>query len=88
MAFQSSNSAWLYLKSKDYLPGHPESLFEMGYLLYKRLFIFLISGIFFAGSSGMVTLYLNLFGSSISSILKDTIEVDETNDLMVFLTSK
>ncbi len=76
ISFQTTNSSWLYLKGKDFLPGQPESLFEIGYILLKRSSIFLVSGILFLTSLGMVMIYLIIFGGTMGSVVQDIWSID------------
>ena len=71
MAIQTVSSVHLYLAAKDLIPGKPESLFEIGYVLYKRSYIFFISGIIVLNSFGMMLIYFILFGDTTSSVVRD-----------------
>ena len=59
------NQTWLYLQVKDLIPGKPESLYEMGYMLMKRKSIFLISIILNVNSLGLVMVYFIVYSSTI-----------------------
>jgi len=76
MSFQTSNSSWLYLKSKDLIEGQPESLYEIGYVLFERSSIFVISFILFVTGFGMVMIYLIIFGKTSASVIKDCMAVE------------
>ena len=69
--FQTINSTWLYLMVKDLIPGKPESLYEIGYMLMRRPSIFLISSILFLNSLGLVMVYFIVYGKTIVSVMKD-----------------
>ena len=65
------NQTWLYLQVKDLIPGKPESLYEMGYMLLKRKSIFLISGILNVNSLGLVMVYFIVYSNTIQSVVTD-----------------
>ena len=73
MGLSTINSSILYLKAKDLTPGKPESLYELGYILFKRKSIFAISLILFINSFGLVMVYFMIFGNTIGSILGSTV---------------
>ena len=83
MAISTVNSSLLYLKAKDLTPGKPESLFELGYILFKRKSIFSISGILSINSFGMCMVYFMIFGNTIASILGS---VNGVKDVNTYLT--
>lgn len=68
MAAQTINSVWLYMRAKDLVPGNPESLYELGYILFQRKAIFMISGILALNSLGMVMVYFIIFGKTMGGI--------------------
>ena len=57
-AVLQSNTLRLLLYSKDLLPGKPESMFEIGYLLFQRKSIFVISTVLVLYSLGLIIAYL------------------------------
>jgi len=69
MALLTTNSTWLYLKCKDLIPGKPESLFEIGYILFKRNAIFGISFILALYSLGLCMVYFIIFGETMGRIV-------------------
>ena len=69
MAIQTVFSVRLYLAAKDLLPGAPESLFEIGFILFKRSSIFYVSTIIIANSSGLMLIYFIVFGDTLSSLV-------------------
>ena len=80
MAIQTVFSVRLYLAAKDFLPGNPESLFEIGYILFKRSSIFYICIIIILNSSGLMLIYFIVFGDTLSSLVKNLNDsVDDTN---------
>jgi len=52
------------MKAKDLIPGKPESLYEIGYILFKRKAIFAISGIMMLNAFGMCMVYFIIFGKT------------------------
>ena len=63
------SSAWLYLNTKDLIQGKPESLFEIGYMLFHRSSIFFISAVLAINAFGMVMIYLITFAGIMQSIV-------------------
>jgi len=76
MSYQTCNFSWLYLNAKDLIEGKPESLFEIGYILFARSSIFVISFILFVTSFGMTMIYLIIFGNTAGSVVKDIFAID------------
>lgn len=68
MGCLTTNSTWLYLKCKDLIPGKPESMFEIGYVLFKRNAIFGISFILALYSFGLCMVYFIIFGQTMGSL--------------------
>lgn len=73
-AFQELNSTQLYLGSKDLIPGKPESLYEIGFMLYKRASIFFISAIIAINGFGLCMVYFITFGEIVESIFLDMLK--------------
>ena len=71
MAIQTTYSAKLYLVAKEMLPGQPESMFEIGFILFKRNSIFLICTIIIFNSFGLMLIYFILFGDTLSGLVKN-----------------
>tara|TARA_B110000285_G_C15001531_1_gene551665 strand:- start:530 stop:1120 length:591 start_codon:yes stop_codon:yes gene_type:complete len=71
MAIQTVLSVELYLAAKDFLPGKPESMFEMGYIIFKRNSIFFICSIIILNSFGLMLVYFIVFGDTLSSLVSD-----------------
>ena len=42
-SLQTVNACYLYMKVKDLIPGKPESLYEIGYMLMGKSSIYIIS---------------------------------------------
>lgn len=72
-----TSSCYILLKTKDVIPGKPESLFEMGYILIGRPFIFIMSFTLFTYCTFLTIAYFFLFGGVVSSLIKGQ---DETRD--------
>jgi amino acid permease len=81
MGIQTVYSVKLYLAAKDFLPGNPGSMFEIGYILFKRTSIFYICAIIIMNSFGLMLIYFIVFGDTLSSLMinlskTDSIDVD------------
>lgn len=61
----------MYLATKDLIPGKPESLFEIGYMLFKRASIFFVSAIITINGFGLCMVYFITFGGIVESIFID-----------------
>lgn len=59
----------LYLGIKDAVPGQPESLYEIGYMLIGRKSIFIIGGILFVNSLGACMIYFITFGDTMGQLV-------------------
>ena len=57
-------SSNLYLYVKDLVPDHPESLYEIGYLLMGRASIFVLASTFIVNSFGLCLIYFSVFGDT------------------------
>jgi len=77
VTLQTQNSSWLYLKAKDLIPGKPESLYEIGYMLMGRKSIFILSIILALNSFGMVMVYFIVYGNTIQSVIIDLTTLTE-----------
>ena len=71
------NTSWLYLKTKDLLPGKPESIFEIGYILFERKSIFVISVVLVLNSLGLVMVYFINFAKIMASLCQDIFLITE-----------
>ena len=60
----------MYLEAKDNIPGELESLFEIGFYLIGRKFIFVISGIILVLSYGESIARLHVVGKILQSLIK------------------
>ena len=74
---QTSNSTWLYLTVKDLIPGKPESLYEIGYMLMKRKSIFIISSVLTLNSLGLVMAYYIVYSTTILSVVTDLADLKD-----------
>jgi len=64
------------VQAKDFLPGRPESLYEIGYHLFKRMSIFMISFIITFNSFGLMIIYNIIFGDVLSGLVKNVSDED------------
>lgn len=55
-------SAKVYFKTRELIPGKPESFYEMGYMLSGRISIYIVSFIIFFLCFGLSIIYFVLFG--------------------------
>ena len=76
MTLSTVNSCSLYLRTKDLIPGRPESLYEIGYSLFKRSSIFIISAILLVNGIGIVILYFIVYGNIMVGLSNDFINKD------------
>lgn len=76
-AAQSTYSILLYLKAKDYLPGKPQSLYEMGFILFNRSSIFMISAVLTFTSFGLIIIYFMVFSGTFSALILDLTSICE-----------
>ena len=51
------------------IPGKPESIFEIGYMLFKRRSIFVLCIVLWALAVGMTMVYFIIFGNTCGSIV-------------------
>jgi len=58
----------LYLQIKDMLPGKPESLFELGYLIQKRTSVFILGLLISLFTLGATVLYFKIFSHTMANI--------------------
>ena len=54
----------MYLHLKDIVPGKPESLYEIGFMLYGRKSIFMLGSILVINSCGLCMIYFIVFGDT------------------------
>ena len=57
-------SSNLYLWIKDVVPDHPDSLYEIGYMITGRASIFMLGSVFFLNSVGLCMIYFIVFGDT------------------------
>ena len=69
----------MYLYVKDIVPDHPESLFELGYMIIGRKSIFLLASIFIINSFGLCMIYFIVFGDTAGQLAASFAD-DETLD--------
>ena len=73
VAVHQCNTSWLYLNTKNLIIGQPESLYEIGFVLFSRPSIFFISAILVLNSFGLVMVYFIVFSNCMASIIVDTV---------------
>ena len=78
------NSCWLLLKTKDLCPGRPESLYELGFILFKRPSIFIISGLISISGLGISMIYFILFGKTLSYFVNSITGGGFINENVIF----
>jgi len=71
------NRAWLYLMSKDLIPGKPESMFEIGYYLFGRKSIFFIAAMILIWSAGICLIVTIVLGETWGSLMEDIFSLSE-----------
>lgn len=54
----------LYMAAKDIVPDKPSSLYEIGYMVMGRNSIFIVGGVQFLNSFGLMLVYFILFGDT------------------------
>jgi len=54
----------MYLYVKDIVPGQPESLYEIGFMLYGRKSIFILGSILVINAGGLCMIYFIVFGDT------------------------
>ena len=57
-------SSNMYLYVKDLVPDHPDSLYEIGYMIVGRASIFGLGSVFFLNSVGLCMIYFIVFGDT------------------------
>ena len=62
------------------MPGKPESLYELGYMLMARKSIFLLSGTLVLNSLGLVMVYFIVFSDTMKSVATDAFQVSADDD--------
>lgn len=68
MCFITLNSSMLYLQIRDMLPGKPDSLFEIGYLIQKRSSVFILGILINLYTLGATTLYFKVFSDIMANL--------------------
>ena len=54
----------MYLYIKDIVPDHPDSLYEIGYMIMGRASIFLLASILIINALGLCMIYFIVFGDT------------------------
>ena len=61
------------------MPGRPESLYEIAYMLMNRKSIFIISGTLLGNSFGIVMVYFIVFAKTMKSVAEDVVPDGKVN---------
>jgi len=89
MSLITINTSWIYLKAKDLIPGKPESMYEIGYMLVGRSSIFMLSVILVLNSLGLCMGYFIIFSNTFASFVKDVADIDaKATGFLGFLIKK
>ena len=80
MCIQTTYCVPLYLRAIEYLPGKPESMFEIGYLLFRRTGIFIVAFVVIFNSFGLILIYFITFGDTAHKIFHDVRRLSGHND--------
>ena len=68
VAIVSHISNMMYLKIKDLTPRRLESVYEIAYLMFGRVSIFLICTVMFLTNYGAIILYYMIIGETVSTL--------------------
>lgn len=80
----TQHSIYLYLQSKDLLPLHLESLFDIGFMLIGKKSIYIVSSAQFVMCSGLMMVYFIVFGDILSSMMSQLVFTAEEDKCTVF----
>ena len=72
-------SSNMYLYIKDIVPDHPDSLYELGFMIMGRKSIFLLASILIINSFGLCMIYFIVFGDTAGQLVASFTE-NETLD--------
>ena len=61
-------SVYIYLKTKDLTPRKYESTYEIAYLLFGRVSIFIVTGTLWAFGLGMMVMYYMILGETVGHL--------------------
>ena len=73
-----TGSVVIYLRVKDIIPDHPESLYEIGFLVIGRSAIFIVALIQFILSFGLMLVYFIVFGDTAGQLLANVFNNGDT----------
>ena len=62
--FATHTSSNMYLAIRDLVPDKPDSLYEIGYMLFGRKSIFILASVFFLNGFGLCMIYFIVFGDT------------------------
>ena len=68
----------MYLHVKNIVPGKPESLYEIGFMLYGRKSIFILGSILFILACGLCMIYFIVFGDTFGQFVANFTEGKES----------
>lgn len=63
-------SSMMLLNANDLIPGRKESIYEISYLLFGRVSIFVYCGSLFVANFGSMVVYYSIFGDMLSHLFK------------------
>ena len=69
-------SSILFLRAREMCPDHPQSMFEIGFLLLGRVSIFWICTVILVNSFGLLIIFFNTFGNICANVVKTLIWSD------------
>lgn len=79
VAASCSYSCLLYIRAKDLIPIHVESMYEIGFSVMGRFSIYVCSIVIWVASVGLMMIYFIVFGDIAASISKQIIFDDKDN---------
>ena len=73
----------IYLAVKDVIPDHPESLYEIGYMVADRSAIFVVALIQFILSFGLMLIYFIVFGDTAAQLMANILHQENPNSTIL-----
>ena len=64
----------IYLYARELVPGKPDSLYEIGYILMGRTSIFVIASVIIINSFGLVIIYFIVFGDTAGQLIANFVD--------------
>ena len=74
-------SSNMYLYVKDIVPDHPDSLYEIGYMIVGRASIFGLGSVFFLNSVGLCMIYFIVFGDTAGQLVASFTDNEELDSI-------